>query len=152
MKPDEYIREPFVWNNDETEKAQTSWIDAKYNKIPGANSYENQVSDPESIFNNYANLITLRKKYPVIETGKIIPVDCEKSILIYILDNNESCMLLIHNLNGEFIHLRNEDDQDYTFQLIYESDPACYYSMEEFIIAPYSTIVLQKLENDQAIG
>ncbi|WP_426349634.1 alpha-amylase family glycosyl hydrolase [Alloiococcus sp. CFN-8] len=65
-KPDERIREPFLWS--ENLKENTQWIDITNDS---SIALENQRDKEDSLFNLYKTIINLRKNNPVLRLGDI---------------------------------------------------------------------------------
>ena len=54
MKPDEFLREPFLWGDSNFQ--QTSWLKPLHSTSDSVISLENQKNDENSIFNHYKKL------------------------------------------------------------------------------------------------
>ncbi len=67
-KPDEDIRLPFVWGDDD---AQTTWRTSRYTKVVDAAS---QLADPDSLHAHYRRVIALRTAHPALHAGKLSAV------------------------------------------------------------------------------
>jgi alpha-amylase len=105
MKPDENIREPFVWTTG-TNPPMADWVSTKYNK--DTPTYEQQVNDPNSMFTTYRTLIALRKNSDVLRFGDIQSLDILSYKLIgFSRSYNGKTWIILHN-----IALR--DEQVYT--------------------------------------
>lgn len=93
MKPDEYIREPYKWNDD-----TTGWIEYKYNNETP--SFNTQQSDQNSILNHYKELIELRR-INNFSNATIQNTSMKDNILSYELSTNNNTFIVIHNFNKE---------------------------------------------------
>ncbi len=69
-KPDERIREPFLWSTDF--KKNTQWIDITNDS---SIALENQMEQEDSLFNLYKTIINLRKNNPELSLGEIEALD-----------------------------------------------------------------------------
>ena len=69
-KPDERIREPFIWQEDASENS--SWIDITNDT---AIALENQIGDVNSIYSFYKDIINIRKNNPVLKYGQLEEMD-----------------------------------------------------------------------------
>lgn len=87
-KPDEQIRQPFIWSNIDKAK-NTRWEPIRNNVAKVAVSV--QSNDPNSLLNFYKKLITLRNKNDVLKFGSFeeVPI-INDSVAAYkrVLDNN----------------------------------------------------------------
>ena len=68
-KPDEQIREPFIWDEPGKDPLQTNWEELVYNGPDSIQSLAQQKEDSQSLFNHYKNLIQLRKAFPALREG-----------------------------------------------------------------------------------
>lgn len=71
-KPDEHIREPFIWSEQDQEK-NTSWITST-NPLKEV-ALENQIEDMSSLYNHYKQLINLRNTYKGLSIGSIEKIE-----------------------------------------------------------------------------
>jgi len=105
MKPDEHIREPFLWSDDG--KENTWWVQSVYS-IPGdVPPLDQQKKDPESIYHYYKKWIKLREEHPVLSNGQLEFVfDEMQHVLSYTLTNAEEKILVIHNLSNDKVEVK----------------------------------------------
>src|SRR5690606_24976170 len=68
-KPDQYIREPFLWDVKKKDAGRTRWIRARHSKDSTVVPLEEQRKDPNSYFNHYKKLIKLRNSHPALAIG-----------------------------------------------------------------------------------
>jgi glycosidase len=98
-KPDEQIREPFVWDGT-TAIPTADWEKWVYNT--DIEPYTKQVKDADSIWSLYRDLIALRKEHPVFKTGTIENVDLKSNkLLAYTRSDASESILIVHNLSGQ---------------------------------------------------
>jgi glycosidase len=108
---DEGIRRPMEWCSDNKCEGMTSWYPV-WDEEPDGISVEEEINDPESILNYVKELIHLREKYPLLETGKIkfVPVyDLEdfeekkeyRRAVSYLISGGYESILIIANLYSE---------------------------------------------------
>jgi alpha-amylase len=103
LKPDEHIREPFLWDVKEKDSGRTSWIEAKYTTDKTVTPLTLQKSDPKSYFNHYKTLIHLRNSHPALAVGKLdLPtIEYPKSIMAYFRKTAGQEIFVIHNVGME---------------------------------------------------
>jgi alpha-amylase len=97
IKPDEHIREPFVWN-DGIVPPMADWVSNQYNK--DTPSYEDQVNDPNSMFTLYRTLIALRKTSEVLRFGDLKKIDSTYKFIAFSRTYNDKTWLIIHNVSN----------------------------------------------------
>lgn len=99
-KPDEKIRTPFKWSNGGQDLAfNTKWIEDDQNtELKAA---DEQITDDNSMFNLYKNLIALRKANTALSEGKYTGADLNNNALMtYVRESSGQKLLIIHNLSG----------------------------------------------------
>lgn len=80
VKPDERIREPFIWSSKDLTK-NTSWIDTT-NDISKV-ALDIQMNDKNSIFNLYKDIIKIRNENLSLRYGQVEGIDVDnKSVLV----------------------------------------------------------------------
>jgi glycosidase len=101
QKPDELIREPFLWDVEANDIYRTKWVKSKHTSDSTVNPLSQQLVDESSIFNFYKRLIGLRKSTSALSTGDLAITDIDDNEILsyYRLDGNDS-ILIIHNLSN----------------------------------------------------
>jgi glycosidase len=114
LKPDEHIREPFLWDEKKKDTGRTKWITSKYSKDSTVTPLEVQRKDPNSYFNHYKSLITLRNSYPALAIGALeLPeADYPKSVMAYTRKSGEQELFVIHNVGKEALELTLPEGYD----------------------------------------
>lgn len=97
VKPDEQIREPFIWKEDRTALPNTRWVTSLYNTETPA--LETQKEAPDSLFNTYRTLIHLKKNDLVLRKGDINVLSAPITALAFTRSYNEQTYLVIHNFS-----------------------------------------------------
>jgi alpha-amylase len=104
-KPDENIREPFLWKAKSEDKVRTSWMKPEYSTDEKVKDLEQQKADPNSIFNYYKKLINLRRSQPALY--QVSPANLalsgiqETDILSFVRPANSGNLLVIHNTSDQ---------------------------------------------------
>lgn len=100
LKPDEHIREPFLWDVEEKDTGRTKWIDAKYSTDASVTPLALQRPKPDSFFNHYKTLIKLRSSYPALAIGTLELPEMEypKAVMAYFRRSGDQEVFVIHNL------------------------------------------------------
>lgn len=95
-KPDEKIREPFVWDGT-TNSPNAMWEGWVYNA--DLEPYTVQVKDPNSMWSMYRDLIEIRKEHPVLRDGTLEALDLGSNRLLgYIRSDDNEKIAIISNL------------------------------------------------------
>lgn len=101
-KPDENIREAFLWNTRWEDKDRTNWRKPKYNTDSKVTPLFQQSQDHASLYNHYKNLIHLRKTHPAL--AQVYEPNLEKistnkpTILAYKRPHGQGDFLIYHNI------------------------------------------------------
>jgi alpha-amylase len=99
MKPDEYIREPMVWDLPGKDPGQTGWIKPRYSVPPKVEPVVQQTKDETSLLSHYRKMISLRKKYKTLSTGSISGMDnIPGRFCAYKLCDADNEIVVVHNL------------------------------------------------------
>ena len=108
IKPDNYIREPFLWSKSTPE--DTTWLKAKYSIPPAVTPLDEQINDPKSIYQFYLNWISYRKKYPALSKGTIDFINPDiPNVLSYVRSYNGEKIMVIHNLDEKAVEVKVMD-------------------------------------------
>jgi glycosidase len=173
VKPDEQIREPMKWADDEEVAALQSG-DASAGKIPDgsgltAEQYASantswrmprhqadtrsvlaQDGDPESLLNHYRALIHLRSMLPVLSDGTISQVDLEPAqLMAYERRNDADRVLVVHNLGADQVTIEiGQAVRDAAYERIIAASREGINWDESggsklLVLPPYSTVILR---------
>ena len=136
MKPDEHIREPFIWGEGTSDPGQASWIEPKFSTSQSVDPLSEQLNDPNSMYNHYKNLIELRNASRVLSTGGIAntSINDDELITFYRYADGDT-LTVIHNLSGADKSLDVEGDLVYAHQSKDQDD--------QFVVGAYGSLVLR---------
>ncbi len=147
-KPDEFIREPYLWNREGEDAGQTTW------EIPYASTYNTvkplhfQKLDPRSIFHTYRDLIHLRNESPGLRTGGIIPLKTgNEHIVAYYRTGKKDTYLILINLSSEMQNIEAPSSL-YNYKTVYQSHSVFKGSSKQIALQPHSSFVLKRKVED----
>ena len=105
LKPDENIREPFLWDLKEKDKGRTSWIEPVYSTDATVTPLSIQKEDPNSYFNHYKGLIFMRNTHPALAIGSLELASevYPKSVMAYFRKAQNEEIFVLHNLGEKEI-------------------------------------------------
>ena len=107
-KPDEQIREPFLWSNDS--KEIPTWLTPTYNTSSTIIPLDKQKANPSSLFNHYKSWIGYRKQYPALHSDIIDFIPPEfPHVLSYMRGTGKNRLMVIHNLDEKEVEVRVMD-------------------------------------------
>ncbi len=100
LKPDENIREPFLWDVKAKDEGRATWIEPEYSTDEKVTPLAIQKKDPNSYFNHYKELIFLRNTQPALAIGSLEIPDLKypKTIMAYRRKTVGEELFVIHNL------------------------------------------------------
>lgn len=143
-KPDEYIREPFLWDNAKNDKGRTSWVTPRYNTDSSIVPAARQIKDKNSLFNYYKSLIALRTGSRALGTGELIPVDLgHKEICSFRRIREDENLLVLHNLSKTERSLQLPEELAGYKTIVFKTKTNDVKN-NTVQLAPYSTLILKK--------
>ena len=135
MKPDEFIREPFLWSPDG--KGQTTWITPKYSVADSIDHLTKQQGDPNSMYNHYKNLINLRSRHEVLSQGAIEPItNGTTSLCSFTRNLNGTSLEIHHNLSDESVTIKSGREN-----ILYQSGKVMLEG-DKIILNGFASVVL----------
>ena len=144
MKPDEFIREPFIWDENGADNGQTTWIEPRYSTSKSVVPLSRQINDESSLYQFYKGLIAVRNSSPVLTYGTIettsIPT---QEIISFIRKDNSKELLVLHNISDIEISIMVIDNLKKFTKIIYTSNVETKVDKEEIVVPAYSSIILQ---------
>jgi len=140
MKPDEYIREPMVWDLPGADPGQTRWIKPRYSTPERISPVKQQQEDPGSLLAHYKKMIALRKTHPALARGTIESMNqIPDHLCAYTLHDTAGDVVVIHNLTGKTAKLDT--------RLLNASGPVLYLDgkytkdRKSLLLDPFGTLV-----------
>ncbi len=110
MKPDENIREPFLWSSKESDKDRTTWMKPQYSTDATISDLSVQQQDANSLQSLYKKFINYRKNSAVLSLGEVIKTaNTDSDVLSYYRVNEGDSLLVIHNLSSKVKSIAVED-------------------------------------------
>jgi len=139
-KPDEHIREPFLWDIKANDKGRTSWIDPIYSIDETVTPLAIQKSMSTSYFNHYREIIKLRNSNRALALGSLELYEGElpKPVMAYFRHHKDQDVIVIHNLSD--LDHSIEIPEEYV-QVIFSYGMADF-ELEKVKLPAYSSIVI----------
>lgn len=143
-KPDEFIREPFLWNIEGEDKGQTRWEIPYCSKSGTLKPLAYQTEDPQSLYNHYKNLIQVRNNSVALRSGAFQPLRLDgRSVLGFIrVAQNETIMVLI-NITGQYQKITAAPGIA-DFKVLYGTDAIFKSGGGSIYLQPYATFILKR--------
>jgi glycosidase len=125
-KPDERIREPFLWDSKDSSK-NTSWIDSRNDAEKIAVNV--QMQDKNSLLNHYKNLIVVRNDSDALKYGNFEPLEVnssnvfafkrtlnDKSVYVYVNLGSEEVKEKIDINKAKVLYSNKSEDKNLSFK------------------------------------
>lgn len=101
QKPDPNIREPFLWEKPDADKARTHWIEPKHSTDATVVPAMEQRKNPDSLLNFYRRVIALRNGSRALTFGVMDPIDAGRGDVCAFERSFEGESLLVaHNVSA----------------------------------------------------
>ncbi|GAB3724103.1 alpha-amylase family glycosyl hydrolase [Spirosoma lituiforme] len=148
MKPDESIREPFLWDIRANDPQRTRWRRGKYSTSQTVRPLAQQQADPNSLFSHYKRLIHYRNSHPVLtdNLSRLLPTGIrQKGIVAFIRQSskeNGPLVLVVHNLTKKPIEVVFSPDEVWCQQIIFATTPGSSFSGDRVTVPEYGCVIL----------
>jgi alpha-amylase len=143
MKPDEYIREPFIWDENGADKGQPTWIEPRYSNSKTVVPLIKQIDDENSLVHFYKRLIALRNTSRALTYGSIEIVDIPtQEVISFIRKDGNEDLLVLHNISDIEITLFVNDAISKYNRIFFTNNAEAELSKEEIVLPAYATLIL----------
>jgi alpha-amylase len=141
-KPDEFIREPFIWDKDHNDPAQTTWEEPRFSTEKTVVPLATQKTDKKSVYNFYHDWIEYRNDSQPLTYGSIelAPVEMNEVVMFFRVKDNEK-LFILHNISD--VEVTVPIDLDELYRLDYTTNPAVEARETEIVLPAYSTAILK---------
>ena len=141
MKPDEYIREPFIWDHGKQDPVQTSWEEPRYSTDQTVVPLSDQIKDSKSLFNFYKNWIESRNESDVLTNGSVeLPAIQMKEIVSFFRVKGDDKAFVIHNVSD--VEVTMPIDLDEIYRIDFGTKDGIELRETEIVMPAHSTAVL----------
>ncbi|WP_080240945.1 alpha-amylase family glycosyl hydrolase [Spirosoma rigui] len=147
VKPDENIREPFLWNVRARDRQRTSWRRGRYTTSQTVTPLAEQRANPDSLFMHYKRLIHARNAHPVLndnlsrleQTGIR-----QRGVIAFIRRSaSGSRVLVVHNLTGKPINVVFSPDESWCRCLVFSTHEGVTYRDGSVPVPGYGCVVIE---------
>jgi glycosidase len=142
LKPDEHIREPFLWDIKANDKGRTTWIEPIHSIDEMVTPLAIQKSMSTSYFNHYKEIIKLRNTNRALALGnlELYEGDLAKPLMAYFRNHKDQELFVAHNLSD--VEHSLEVPEEYQ-KVIYTFGSADLQNQKVKLPA-YATIVIER--------
>lgn len=106
VKPDENVREPFLWDEAGKDSYRTKWRTPLYSTDARVRNLAAQQKDPSSLYNVYRKFMHLRNADPVLASGDMLLPDgfddadnTQKNMMVFYREKEGIRYLVVHNVS-----------------------------------------------------
>ncbi len=149
-KPDEQIREPFLWDVYEKDAFRTKWITPQYNTEEQTTPLAVQKNDERSIFRHYQSLIRFRQNSSLLKQGKLVPAfSLGENLLSFYRVLGEDSLWVVHNLSEQAHKIKLSANQASFSEVAFTSFPAFGQKGKENRLPAYQTVIFSKKNSEK---
>ncbi|CCH01526.1 alpha amylase catalytic region [Fibrella aestuarina BUZ 2] len=147
-KPDELIREPFLWTTRATDTARTRWQTPRFSTDSTVAPLSQQQTDPKSLYNHYRKLIALRRQTPAL--AQVLNPNLQPSsirqdgVLAFVRPHASGDVLVVHNLGNVPSTVTLPTAERRFRNMLFTSEATATLQKDQLTLPPYSVVVLRK--------
>ncbi len=143
-KPDEYIREPFIWDEGKKDPMQTTWEIPLYSTDATVVPLSKQKEDTQSIYNFYKKWIAYRNTSNALTYGSIEPSGIvSKEVISFYREKGKDKVLVLHNVSAEAVKITLTEKYRVDFQTSI-TGLTIELKDKEIVLPAYTTALLVK--------
>lgn len=143
-KPDEFIREPFLWDIKEKDKGRAKWVTPRYSSDTTIVSASQQLKDKTSLLNYYRSFIAFRNNSKALTFGELKPVDISISgVCVFQRNYEDENLLVLHNLSKTDVMI-NLPEYLKEYNKVNFKTKSSDVKNNTVQLAAYSTLILRK--------
>lgn len=141
MKPDEYLREPFLWGDANFQ--QTSWLKPIHSTSDSVTTLEVQKNDRHSLYHHYKYWINVRKANPEMAIGELefSKDEYNNALLIYTILSDKTQFYVMHNLTNDELDISMGKSPDKKFKLHAISSQSIEGRDKKITLEPYGSVL-----------
>jgi glycosidase len=141
-KPDEFIREPFPWDD---KKYTTWWMNLKFNVKDSIDDVNKQSKDSGSLLNHYKRLIAYRNSSRPLTFGSIESLkDLPRTIIASKRSFDSETVIIFHNISEKEVRLELANELKQFRSLEFASDDHISFREDELVLPAFSTVILKQ--------
>ncbi len=142
-KPDEFIREPFIWDVDKKDMMQTSWEVPKFSTTETVQPLSKQKDDTNSMYQFYKKLIHYRNGSKALTLGEIENSNLNiTEVVSFIRKYNDEEVLVLNNVSDVEVTVKLLEGNVKFDAIDYASNGAAKLQDGALVLPAYSTVIL----------
>ncbi|NOT76452.1 MAG: alpha-amylase [Cyclobacteriaceae bacterium] len=143
MKPDEYIREPFLWDEGKKDPLQTTWEIPKYSTDQTVVPLSKQKKDSKSLYNFYKKWIAYRNENEVMTLGELSTTPLSiVEVVTMVRTLGEVKRMALHNLSDVEVTVSLDQVSDFK-KIDFTTNKDAALKKDKLRLPAYSSVVLK---------
>ncbi|GAB2566244.1 alpha-amylase family glycosyl hydrolase [Spirosoma areae] len=146
-KPDETIREPFLWAIRAHDYQRTHWRRGKYSTSQTVRPLAEQQTDPNSLFAHYKQLIQYRNSHSILNDNlsRLAQTGIRQLGIVAFIRQNEAGQraLIVHNLTRNSIEVVLSPGEAWCRCLVFATGSGSSFVDDRITVSGYSCIVME---------
>ena len=147
LKPDENLREPFLWDVRNRDRQRTHWRRGTYSTSQTVRPLAQQQADPDSLFSHYKRLIQVRNGHPVLNDNlsRLVQTGIRQTGTLSFIrqsTNGQRC-LVIHNLTQQPIQVVVSPAEAWCRCLVFATTPGGTFASDRIAVPGYGCVVVE---------
>ncbi len=147
LKPDEGIREPFLWDVRARDQQRTFWQRGRHSTSQTVRPLAGQQADPDSLFNHYKRLIHFRNGHAILndnlsrleQTGIR-----QKGIVAFVRRSaNGQRALVLHNLTSKPIAVVFSPGEEWCQRIVFATADGATSAKDRVTVPAYGCVVME---------
>ena len=145
LKPDEHLREPFIWNVGKQDPDRARWLHARYSTSRTVRPLAQQQNDPDSLFRHYKRLIAFRNNHPVLNDNRSrlqLSGIRQKRIIAFGRHNEQGSVWVVQNLTNVPINVVLSAAEQAVYDVQFHTIPGTYLAHITLTLPAFGLAVL----------
>ncbi|MGF7216332.1 glycosidase [Spirosoma lacussanchae] len=146
-KPDEFIREPFLWNTRDLDKQRTYWQRGRYSTSKAIKPLARQQTDADSLFCHYKRLIQYRNTHAILNDNlsRLEQTGIRQRGVVAFIRKSATGgrVLLVHNLTANPIEVVFSPDEEWCRCIVFATREEASFNDDRVRVPGYSCVVVE---------
>jgi len=148
VKPDQHIREPFLWTDQPDDPGRAGWVEPLYSRPESVRAASVQAADDGSLLNHYKKLIALRKTHPALaqiqRPNLALALGGIDKIVAFVRTHPTKPILIIHNISGRTKRVTLGEEEAAFTRILFQTHNQEKMNLKKLTLPAYGSIVLGK--------
>jgi alpha-amylase len=140
-KPDEMIREPFLWDKLEQDSVRTTWIKPENSNDSTVMPLAMQEDNPSSTYHFFKAWINQRNKLNVLREGTLTSLKIAPNVLAYSSENERERLVVLYNLSDKNVKLPLSKLN--CSKIVFNMPPIPHIVKDSIELSAYQSVILK---------